>query len=1160
MSKYPGNIITTGADAGYSVFFPGSGSSYVVMTNASAAINPTTSTTPFTIECWVYTNGTTTTTLYAALASENYGFTLGFGGSVGTYDSNQTPWFGNYTGAWNGIRSTTPVAFRTWTHIACVFTGSTCFIYQNGVLTASGGPTTWGVTGSSKVRIGCRPDATTDVFTGYIAGARVVIGSNLYPGGTTFTPPTVPLNVTNTQLLVCNSPNIVDQSNNAFPLTISGTATASTFSPYAGYQAYNPALGAATPGIWSLSDALQAASTRQWNMYDPYFNYTTLKLSGNPVTNVPTWITDASTNNYAITVNGDARAAGLSPFSLTTYPNSGSGYFDGTSDYLVTTTNLPAISGEATFECWVYPTTSGVGTIYATGTATQFTVYRTSGNGLGVQSGTTAYIESAGSLLPTNTWTHIAVTKNATNTFVMYVNGAVASAATSSGTMSSTYAAGVGYIGCAFNISNLRFVNGLRVYTGAFTTPTAPLTATQPAGTNISAITGTSTSLLTLQNSQSSNNNSFLDSSSNNFLITRNGNTTQGTFTPFTQTGWSNYFNGSSSYLSSTIAAPGTGDFTYEFWVYAVEHVALSGEWGAFQTSTTSGGLSTSYTTGVMLARLSVGGVFSLNVAGTAYNSSVVVQLNTFYHIAIVRNSGTISMYVNGVNSITSGTNTTNITATNVAIGGYYSTSYVMKGYISNFRATNAALYTSSFTPPTSPLTSSNASTTLLTCQSNRFIDTNTQAAAKTITVNGTPSVQAFSPFQTNVAYTPATRGGSAYFDGTGDILSTLDNAAFTFGSGDFTVEGWVYATTSSARRFLVMQTSSTATAASTSFLIEIDASNQLNSGVYSSTTGYLTTKSITVNANAWNHFALVRNGNTLSSYVNGALNGTVSVTGVTVNDSVEDVKLGNYATSGGLPLVGYLSSVRITKGVAVYTGAFTPPIAPLSTSGAASASAYSSTTNVNTTFAASSCSLLTNFTNAGIVDTTGKNVLETVGDARISTTVSKFGGSSMFFDGTGDYLNIPSSPILAFGTGAYTIEFWINPSSLSATASHIIGANATNGILVLATNARLALNKYNVGDVLAYNTALTTSTWAHVAIVREGTGTNQTKIYVNGANVVTGTDSNDWTVTSFFGLGANTTNGTQALTGYLSDVRVTRGVARYIGNFTPPTSLLQNQ
>ena len=79
------------------------------------------------------------------------------------------------------------------------------------------------------------------------------------------------------------------------------------------------------------------------------------------------------------------------------------------------------------------------------------------------------------------------------------------------------------------------------------------------------------TLLLNTSSTNGAQNNTFLDSSTNNFTITRNGNTTQGTFTPFSQTGWSNYFNGSNSYMTLGGAASlalSSGDFEISLFAY----------------------------------------------------------------------------------------------------------------------------------------------------------------------------------------------------------------------------------------------------------------------------------------------------------------------------------------------------------------------------------------------------------------------------------------------------------------------------------------------------------------------------------------------------------------------------------------------------------------
>jgi len=254
-------------------------------------------------------------------------------------------------------------------------------------------------------------------------------------------------------------------------------------------------------------------------------------------------------------------------------------------------------------------------------------------------------------------------------------------------------------------------------------------------------------------------NNTFLDGSTNNFTITRNGNTTQGSFSPY-GSNWSNNFNGTDAlftFPNSSNFAFGTGSYTIEFWINGPlnnDKFILGGRGAVTVMHITTGGSS------------STAGVLRYVGTSTIVSSNVITD-NTWHHCAIVRNgSSNITLYVDGV-SVGTGTDTGNYaTASGTWIVGQndLAASNYLDGYLSNFRIVKGtAVYTGNFTPSTTPLTAISG-TSLLTCQSNQFIDN----SATPVTITPTkPSVQRFNPFGTATAYSTAVIGGSGYFDGT---------------------------------------------------------------------------------------------------------------------------------------------------------------------------------------------------------------------------------------------------------------------------------------------------------------------------------------------------------------------------------------------------------
>jgi len=644
-------------------------------------------------------------------------------------------------------------------------------------------------------------------------------------------------------------------------------------------------------------------------------------------------------------------------------------------------------------------------------------------------------------------------------------------------------------------------------------------------------------------------NNTFLDSSSNNFTITRNGATTQGAFSPFSQTGWGGAFNTSTTYLTVTDTANlrfGSSNFTIEAWVYRNAS-------GATQTIASKG------------ASTPTGWVFQISSAdklvftdtSTSITGATSIAANTWTYVAVVRaGTGTnqTTLYVNGTSDGT-GTSATNFNQTsNMLIGADRSTTNFANGYISNLRLSNTNRTISS-TPKTA--LTADANTIFLSLNLNRFQYTDSTAAYTDISATGTPSVVAFSPFAPTAAYTTAAVGGSGYFDGTGDYLTVASNAALQFPTQDFTIEAWVYLTSlpSSGLTYRILQKGK-GVSNDLEYLFEIENnSGAMRLLLRTSADGITATtasgSTIPLVVNTWCHVAVTRTTSTASFWFNGAAAGTGTVNSNIYTGSAD---VGLFANNVGLqPLVGYASNTRVVKGTAVYTGAFTPPTAPITNAGSTSAASYPSTTNVNTSFASSATSLLVNFTNAGITDATAKNDLETVGNAQISTTQSKWGGSSMSFDGNGDYLFTPSSVDFVFN-GDFTIEFWVYRAGSSAGGtgnyeSLVATYNGSTGYGVWWLNTTNVLHTRVEGTTADTTTALSNSTWYHVAVTRSG---STVRTFVNGVQGSSFTSSATAANPGLY-IGAQTVN--KNFNGYIQDLRITKGYARYTANFTPPTA-----
>jgi len=898
-------------------------------------------------------------------------------------------------------------------------------------------------------------------------------------------------------------------------------------------------VGSAAARAYGLLSAAVAAAN------DVYFYLVAMLLPGTGTNGAQNnTFLDSSSNNFTVTRNGNTTQGSFSPFSQTGWSN----YFDGSGDFLtlVDNTALQFTTRVGTIECWVFLQTAvaadfvGILDKWVSPPNVGYMLDYSSGANRGkvrFSAGNATPITSA-SVISVGVWTHIAVGMDGTNA-TLYINGVSQGSVNISAQDVSASGTGLAINGDGAStltsgnqyISNLRIVKGTNLYPSAFTPPTAPLTPVA------------NTSLL-MCNSQS-----FVDTGPYNFTITVNGNpavTANEPFAPsvFTPTSYSGWFDGTGDSLSLTATSAltlptSTTPFTVEVWVYptASGGVILAEEYlgGANPVNLglwlgATGQTTAPSTTGM---RPSVG-FYGGGATWSIVYSNVDISLNAWTHIAAVFTGSATRIYVNGVDqSVNTITTWTTAAASRYFIAKRWDNNATefFTGLISNLRwVIGTAVYTSNFTPPTAPLTAISG-TALLTCQNPTFIDNSTNAFA--LTVNGNTQPRTLNPFGYTttqpVAWSATTNGGSGYFDGTGDYLAVSSLFNLT---GDFTIEAWVYP---QALNGMILGNLGTNTFADYLQLLPTGLSLGKQTGSIYQTY----TSPFTITTGQWHHIALVRSGTTVSSFFNGALGTVQTFSSAWFN--LGSSAVGTYFNVTA-SYTGYMAGLRIVSGTALYSSAFAPPVAP--------------PTNVTNT------RYLLNYTNAGIYDAASQNALETVGNAQISTAQSKWGGGSMFFDGTGDYL-IPSNTLpLTLGTGDFTIEFWVYFTAGATASRGLIDWRpaSTEGVYpAILTNASSAIIFYVNSVTRITGGTPSAATWTHIAVCRSGTST---RLFIDGTQSgSTYTDSNNYLGPASrpmigatgFSAGAN------AFNGYMDDLRITR-FARYTANFTPPAAAFPTQ
>jgi len=358
-------------------------------------------------------------------------------------------------------------------------------------------------------------------------------------------------------------------------------------------------------------------------------------------------------------------------------------------------------------------------------------------------------------------------------------------------------------------------------------------------------------------------------------------------------------------------------------------------------------------------------------------------------------------------------------------------------------------------------------------------------------------------------------------------------------GNGDFTIEGWYYFDGDNSSSVGLFQQDNGVNAPAIGWWPANTNGFQIYYGASGTWTG---TTNSGIRMFEWIHIAFVRSSGTIKVYVNGVSKaGSISDT---TNYTSTNFKIGQYYSTG-YGMEGYISNFKMCLN-AIYTSAFTPPTALVTpTSGGSSAA---------------STKILVNFTDAAIIDSSRKTNVLTVGNAQLDTSVKKFGTASLELDGTGDYLKIPSSPLMAFGTGSYTIEAFVYKRSTGAQFIYEGRDNSdTSARVLFYVNESNKLSTYQNNAVKGTaSDTFTLNQWVHVALVRSGT---TGYLFEDGTQVATwSSDTTDLLApNAFLYIGTYQGGGTTYdWDGFIDELRITKS-ARYTSNFTAPTKAFPN-
>lgn len=408
--------------------------------------------------------------------------------------------------------------------------------------------------------------------------------------------------------------------------------------------------------------------------------------------------------------------------------------------------------------------------------------------------------------------------------------------------------------------------------------------------------------------------------------------------------------------------------------------------------------------------------------------------------------------------------------------------------------------------------------------------------AKKTITAVGNAQVDTA---QSNFG------GASALFDGSGDRLEISGDLSQT---GDFTYEFWFRAGDTTDNQAL-MAVGNESTGRENIYLNGANPRLNLYAGADD------ISSSTNISANTWYHLAVVRSASTVTMYLAGSNVG--SYTDSTQFGNANGLYIGDIA-GGAISLNGHIDEIRVSNS-ARYTAAFTPATTPFVNDANTLLLIHANGTDASTFFDDD--------------NGTGRSArgISAIGNAQVDTAQSKFGGSSILLDGTGDFLQLRNLPDL--GTNNFTIECWVRPNSISGIYDGIFtfrheqdfdvlldGSTKAPGIVLSTGSMHYYAVDGTSGAIATYSSSLATGSWQHIALVRNSSNLS---VYINGTSVAsvssTATFNNLGTSSAIGIFDRYIYNGGRLFfNGHIDEFRIS-STARYTTTFTPSTTAFVN-